>query len=71
MLRTFSLALVMLLSLAGLSACGGGGADVNNKAYSTTLGQELADLNKAKANGELSQDEFEAARKSILERYED
>jgi len=46
--------------------CGGGGADV--RATNTTMGQELTDLQKAKEQGLITDDEFEDAKEKILDR---
>lgn len=56
--------------LIGLSACGGGGAEVSSSVSGATLGQELADLEQAKEQGLISDDEYEESREAILQRYE-
>jgi hypothetical protein len=62
---------LMVILVFGISAfvsgCGGGGAEVTNT--STTMGQELSDLQKAKDQGVIDDKEFEKAKKAILERY--
>ena len=35
---------VIFVTVLGLAACGGGGADVKTQSYSTTLGQELEEF---------------------------
>ena len=63
-----TLAWVALLSICLFaSGCGGGGAEV--KATSTTMGQELTDLQKAKDQGLITEEEFEDAKEKILDRY--
>ena len=57
----------ILLSFCLIAAgCGGGGADV--RATNTTMGQELTDLQKAKEQGLVTDDEFEDAKEKILDR---
>lgn len=60
---TLSLA---ILSAAGLAACGGGGA--STAISTTTVGQELSDLQRAYESGALSTDEYQQQREDILER---
>ena len=50
-----------------LTGCGGGGAEI--KASSTTMGQELTDLQNAYEKGVISEDEFNSAKKKILKKY--
>lgn len=57
----------ILLSFCLISVgCGGGGAEV--KATNTTMGQELTDLQQAKDQGVITDDEFEDAKEKILDR---
>ena len=61
------LAIILLFAFSSLVAgCGGGGAEV--RATSTTMGQELTDLQKAKEQGVITEKEFEKAKKEILAR---
>lgn len=59
----------VVLSLA-LSACGGGGAKVESINTTTTMGQELMDLDASYKQGLLTEDEFNKARKNIMDRYD-
>jgi len=59
---------VIALILPTLSACGGGGAKVSTETHSTTVGQELLDLDKAYQNGLLSEKEYKQSRKKIMSR---
>jgi hypothetical protein len=51
----------------GLTACGGGGASM--QASTTTMGQELMDLEESYKQGIISEKEYEKAKKTILEKY--
>ncbi len=65
-----SKALLVLGALA-LSACSGGGARVQsqNITNTTTMGQELLDLDKSYKEGIITRSEYEKAKKAILKRY--
>lgn len=59
----------ILISFAtGLAGCGGGGADVTSHTTTTTVGQELIDLDSAYKKGVITQEESENAKENILER---
>lgn len=58
---------LLLAASLGLTACGGGGANVT--ATSTTMGQELQDLEESREKGLLTDKEYDSARKAILKRY--
>lgn len=59
---------VLMASSLLLAGCGGGGATVT--ASSTTMGQELQDLEKSHKDGLINEKEYKRARKAILERYD-
>lgn len=61
------LAVILLFALSLLLTGCGGGAEV--MATSTTMGQELSDLQQAKDKGVITDKEFEKAKKKIMERY--
>lgn len=62
------LAPVTLLSMTlGLAACGGG--DSNIQASSTTIGQELMDLDASYQQGLITEREYQKTKEAILERY--
>ena len=59
---------MFILSLI-IAGCGGGGADVKTESssYSTTLGQELKDLEDAYKKGIISEKEYNNAKKNLIE----
>jgi uncharacterized membrane protein len=66
---------VMLPGLAlffalGLTACGGGGATTTMQASTTTMGQELIDLDESYKKGLITEKEYKKAKEAILDRYE-
>jgi hypothetical protein len=63
----FAASLATLLAVGG---CGGGGAKVNSQITTTTMGQELQDLEESYKKGLLSESEYTRARKAILKRYQ-
>ncbi len=58
--------IILTLTLGG---CGGGGAEVSSQITTTTMGQELQDLETAFNKGLLSESEYKDQRKAILKRY--
>jgi hypothetical protein len=62
----FALLLALTVS-GGLPGCGGGGAKID--ARTTTLGQELEDLDSAREKGLLTEKEYKQKRKVIMKRY--
>jgi hypothetical protein len=56
-----------LLSVIGLTGCGGG--DTSVQASTTTMGQELMDLDESYKKGLITEKEYEKAKESILKRY--
>ncbi len=59
---------VILLSAVFAAGCGGGSADI--KATSTTMGQELMDLEESYNKGIITEKEYKNAKEQILERYD-
>lgn len=66
-LKTALICSVIVLSTS-LGGCGGGGARTNVKATSTTVGQELMDLEKAYKDGIITEKEYHSQKKKILKR---
>ena len=63
--------LALLAALAGsLTGCGGGGAKVQSVNTSTTMGQELQDLDDAYQKGIITKSEYESSKQRIMDRYE-
>ncbi len=67
LLRGSVICTVLLLCLG---ACSGGGAKTNVNASSTTIGQELMDLNASYEQGLISARDYKRARKDILRKYD-
>jgi len=67
-IRLFFLLSVFLLS-GFLAGWGGGGAKAHSAVTTTTMGQELMDLEASYEKGIISKSEFEKAKKDILKRY--
>jgi hypothetical protein len=53
----------------GITACGGGGAKVQSEqsTYSTTLGQELKDLEDSYKKGIITQKQYEEAKEKLIQ----
>ena len=68
-LRIWALILVVLVCL-NFVGCGGGKTDVKSEpsTVTTTLGQELQDLDKAYKDGIITQKEYEKAKKALIEK---
>ncbi len=64
-------AAMILAAGLGLVGCSGGGARVEsrNVTTTTTMGQELMDLEKSYKEGIITRSEYEKAKKAILKRY--
>lgn len=60
-------ALCTALLLAG---CGGGSTRVESETHTTTVGQELLDLQRAFDSGVINEDEYSRTKKDILRRYQ-
>ncbi len=69
MRRLRVLAMIILIPFgAGLTGCFGGGADIESTTSTTTMGQELMDLESAYKKGVITKEEYESAKERILER---
>ncbi len=67
-MKTLPLVVLLMVTLFLISGCGGGGAKNYNISYSTTIGEELSDLQHAYQSGAIDHEEYEEQRKKILER---
>jgi hypothetical protein len=63
-----TIALVLLIFCASFMGCGGG-ARVQSEISTTSLGQELTDLEKAYEAGIINQKEYERAKKGLMKKY--
>lgn len=63
--------MVMIMAVLGLAACGGGGADVKTQSYSTTLGQELKDLDEAYNKGIITEKQYKKAKEKLIDQRTD
>ena len=68
MKRWTFLLMVMVYLAVGLSGRGGGGAEVKSHTTTTTVGQELTDLESAYKKGIITEKEYNSAKKKILRR---
>jgi hypothetical protein len=69
--RTF-VALGLILMLLSATACGclgGGNGKQTVETKTTTLGQELTDLQKAHDSGAINDEQYEKAKKELLKKY--
>lgn len=61
--------LAALIGFASLAGCGGGDANVKVQGTTTiTAGQELQDLQRALAEGAITQNEFDTIKEALLRR---
>lgn len=65
--RFLPLTSLALISAIGLAGCGGGDSTV--QASSTTMGQELMDLDESRKKGLITDKEYDKAKKEILKKY--
>ncbi len=64
-------AMVVIVMSLGLAACGGGGAEVKSQSYSTTLGQELKDLEDAYQKGIITEKQYNRSKEKLIEQRTD
>jgi len=58
-----------LVLVTGLPGCGGGGSKNTIQTSTTTMGQELMDLDESRKQGLVDDQEYEKAKKAILKKY--
>ena len=61
--------IVLLVTSFGLSGCGGKKTNVATTNTSTTLGQELVDLQTAYEKGIITEKEYENLKKKAIKKY--
>ena len=66
LLRIWAAVIVMIMAL-GLVRCGGGGAEIKSQSYTTTLGQELKDLEEAYQKGIITEKQYNQAKEKLIE----
>jgi len=66
--KKITIILVLLLFCGILLSCGGG-AKVQSEISTTSLGQELTDLEKAYEMGVINKQEYERAKKGLMKKY--
>lgn len=67
MIKRLKHTVLIICILAAVIASGcGGGADVKSTTRTTTLGQELMDLEKAYKQGIISEKEYKAAKEKLM-----
>ncbi len=67
LLIMMSIVIMMMVMPLGMVGCGGGGTEVRTQSYSTTLGQELKDLEEAYQKGIINQKQYEKAKEKLIE----
>jgi hypothetical protein len=69
------IAIGMIFMLLSPTACGclgggnGGKTEVQSTSTTTTLGQELTDLQKAHDSGAINDEQYEKAKQELLKKY--
>lgn len=70
LLRFWPVVVIIIMAL-GLGACRGGGAEVKTQSYSTTLGQELKDLEDAYNKGIITEKQYKRSKEKLIEQRTD
>ena len=60
---------VLLVFSVGFAGCGGGGEKMKSSLTTTSLGQELSDLEKAYSQGIITDKEYDKAKKGLVKRF--
>lgn len=69
LLKMAAVLIFLAIPLFGFIGCGGGGAEIRQQ--TTTLGQELQDLDKAYKQGLLDEKEYQRIRKEVIKKHTD
>lgn len=65
-MRLFRVCTLFILIIVGVGLAGCGGGDVTTKNYTTTLGQELQDLEQAYKDGIITEKQYEDSKKKMI-----
>ena len=68
LVRILTLVLIVLMSVSFMACGGGTKTDVVTETSTTTLGQELQDLDKAYKDGIISEKEYEKAKEKLIKK---
>ena len=68
LVRIFALILVILVAVNFMACSGGSKTDVKAETSTTTLGQELMDLEKAYKDGVITEKEYKKAKEDIIKK---
>jgi uncharacterized membrane protein len=66
-LKVVAVAMVILWTVSVAAGCGGGGARMQTKTYTKTLGRELMDLHDSYTKGIITEKEYEKAKDRLLD----
>jgi len=61
------LAIMMIVGTLSFAGCGGGGAKLRTQTYTKTLGRELMDLHDSYKKGIITEKDYNASKKKLLE----
>ncbi len=69
-MRFFRIGIILcaLVLAGGVAGCGGGKAEVKSTTRTSTLGQELIDLDKAYQQGAITEKQYKNAKEELLEK---
>lgn len=67
--KSLKLLTVAFVTVFMLTGCGGGGAKVTTTNTSTTMGQELLDLDASYKQGLITEKQYNKSKQDIMKRY--
>jgi len=65
-LKVVAAVMVILWTVSFSAGCGGGGATIQTKTYTKTLGRELMDLHDSYTKGIITEKEYKKAKDKLL-----